>query len=441
MAAQQGALGGAETAEDLLAPRGGLAPRIARSPDTASDMGLASLLAAAAERQPDRPALIDPVDKPAWSGRPALIWTFATAREAVGRLAAALRRLDLPPGSPVGLHFAGGSEAVLALLAVEAAGLLPCLLPIAWDEERLRRAAEVAGLRAVLTQGQVGSLRPAETLCRVAAAYFGLRFVAAFGPGLPDGVIGLDQAFLDHRPDPLPEVRACGLVTFDAGDPERPVHRGGDALTAAAALHLVSARFAPGERVVSLLPSSDLRGLVTGFAAALLAGAAFECHPLPGGQALAAALERPGDLHLVVPDWMEARLAAVPLPATLRTLTFARRAPCVLPRPLPRSLPHPEAGEARILDAVAFGETALLSARRTAPDIAAVLAAPERLPGAAGLIGLRREPTGRLAFRGPAARVGMVHRGTAVPETEDAWAPSPFRIVVEEGRATAVTTA
>lgn len=421
--AHQGALGEAEAADDVRA---------------ASPMGLASLLAAAAERHPDRPALVDPPDKPAWSGRPALTWTFATAREAVGRFAAALRRLDLPPGSPVGLALAGSSEAALALLATEAAGLLPCLLPIAWDEAQLAAAAEAAGLRAVLTQGQIGEARPAETLCRVAAGYFGLRFVAAFGPGLPDGVIGLDQAFLDHRPDIVPEVRACGLVTFAHGDPRRPIHRGGDALTAAAALHLVAARFAPGERVVSLLPQSDLRGLVTGFAAALLAGATFESHPLPGGRALAAAVERPGDLHLVVPDWMEARLADLPLPAHLRSLTIARRAPA----PLPEALRSPVgAPQGRILDAVAFGETALVSARREGRDIAAVLAAPERLPGAAGLIALRREPDGRLAFRGPAARTAMLQRGMMPPHAEDAWVPSPFRVAVEDGRAVAISAA
>jgi mycobactin salicyl-AMP ligase len=425
--AHQGALGGAEA--ESRTPRG---PARAGG-DAAPHMGLASLLAAAAERHPDRPALLDPADKPAWSGRPALTWTFATAREAVGRFAAALRRLDLPPGSPVGLMLAGSSEAALALVATEAAGLLPCLLPIAWDEAQLAAAAEATGLRAVLTQGQIGAARPAETLCRVAAGYFGLRFVAAFGPGLPDGVIGLDQAFLDHRPDALPEVRACGLVTFADGDPRRPVHRGGDALTAAAALHLVAARFAPGERVVSLLPQSDLRGLVTGFAAALLAGAAFESHPLPGGRALAAAVEHPGDLHLVVPDWMEGRLAAVPLPAHLRSLTIARRAPA--------ELPSAAAAQGRILDAVAFGETALVSARREDRDIAAVLAAPERLPGAAGLISLRREPDGRLAFRGPAARTGVLQRGKIPSESEDAWVPSPFRVTVEDGRATAIAPA
>lgn len=419
VSAQRAALGEKDAAALLEAP---------------SRMGLHALLAATARRHPDRASIVDSEDKPGWSGRPAITWTYATALEVVGRLAAALRRLDLPPASRVGLSVAGASEGCLALLAIEAAGLVPCLMPIVWDERRLLAAAEVLSLRAIIAQGQIGEARPAETACRVAAAYFGLRFVAGFGPNLPDGVISLDQAILDHRSDAAASgVVSSGIVTFAGGEPAEPVLRDGDALSAATALHLVAARIEPGERIVSLLPPSDLRGIVTGLSAALLAGATYEAHPVPDAQAILAAVERPGGVHLVVPAWMEGQLAGAATPPTLRSLTFVRRAPADLP---PRAVSRTRT---RILDAIAFDETAVLTAARERRDIAAVLATPERLAGSAGLIGVRRDPDGGLAFRGPASRTTLLHCSTSAVADDEGWIASRFRVEVSAGRASAVT--
>ncbi len=427
---------------------------------TGSAMGLGALLAAIADRHPARIALVDQASKPAWCGRPAIAWTYAAAREIVARLAEGLQQWRLPPGSPIGLCMAGMAEAHLAFLAIEQAGHVPCPLPVTWDEDRLLQAVEAAQVLAILTQGVLGAERPADKVCRVAMRYFPLRFVAAFGPHVPDGVISLDQVVLDHRGDAaaLGTGPAAGLITFalpgtlSGAVPARPgpqpepegaplpVRREAEALTAAAAGCLVPLRIEPGERILSLLPSTDLKGLATGLAAALLAGATLECHPVFDAGALSAALDQPVPTHLVAPAWMEAGFSRTTVPGRLRTLAYVHRAPCRLSARLP--------GRSGVVDIVAFDEVALLCGRRDAQDVGLVLAAPERAASAperaapggdrGGLIQLRRDPDGRLSFRGPACQAVMLRRGITENENPDGWMDSRFRASLFAGVATAV---
>ncbi|MEQ4600180.1 MAG: AMP-binding protein, partial [Methylobacteriaceae bacterium] len=81
-------------------------------------ISLGSLLSATARRHPDRIAVVDPADKPDWSDRPAITWTYAAAAEIVERLARGLRSWRLPPGSRIGLCLPGSAESALAILAV-----------------------------------------------------------------------------------------------------------------------------------------------------------------------------------------------------------------------------------------------------------------------------------------------------------------------------------
>ena len=404
-------------------------------------VSLGSLLSATARRHPERIAVVDPADKPDWSDRPAITWTYAAAAEIVERLARGLRSWRLPPGSRIGLCLPGSAESALAILAVEAAGHVACLLPVSWDEERLLAAAQNVALSAVLTQARLGSARPAERLCAVAARYFGLRYLAAFGPDVPDGVINLDRFVLDgpagEPAGPVPA--AAGLVSFVGGDPERPVYRSGEAVVAAAAAHLVAMRVAPTERILSLIGPHDLRGLATGLAAALVAGATLETMPLFDGAAFAAALRRPGPTHLVAPAFLEKNLAGRDLPAELRSIALVHRAPARFPG-RSRAAGGPQGLRADlVIDTIAFGETALLSGRRgTTSDLSLVLGKLERLTLPAALMSLRRGPDGRLAFRGQACAVTALQRGNqqAVPGT--AWQETPYAPVLFAGFATAI---
>ncbi|TXN68557.1 AMP-binding protein [Methylobacterium sp. WL30] len=401
-------------------------------------VGLCALLAGTARLDPARLAFSDAAPKRGWSDRPPMTWTYGTAAEIVGRLGRALRTWRLPPGSRIGLWFPGSTEGLVAHLAVEAAGHVPCPLPASWTEAQAAAGIQAAGLSAVLTQTHVGAGRPAEAMCRIAAGYFGLRYLAAFGPAVPDGVINLDALALDRAGGAvaLPETGG-GLVSFVAGDPARPVHRTGDALLAAVAAHLVSARIEPGDRILTLLPPSDLRGIVTGLGAALAVGADLETMPVFDGGALIESLAHPRPTHLVAPAFLEGALDALPA-TTLRSVVLARRAPGPVPPPGP--------DPARpVLDVLAFDEDAILSVRRKGPGLAGALtepghrALPPSLPPA--LFELRREPDGRLAFRGQACATALVQRGEAGASEADEFRASRFRVDRFAGTGIAVTEA
>jgi non-ribosomal peptide synthetase component F len=398
--------------------------------------GLCTRLAELAYRHPHRIAFIDPLAKPDWTGRAAITWTYAAATEIVARLANGLRGWRLPPGSRIGLCLEGGAESLIAYLAVEAAGHVPCLLPIAWDEARLLAAVQSAGLSAVLTQTRFGASLPAERLCRVALGYFGLRYVAAFGPAVPDGVISLDGMVLDERGGPFAAQTGDGVVSFAAGDPARPMHRPAASLLAAIAHCRARTRVAPGERVLTLLPGGDLRSLVTGLGTALFAGGSLEILPVFEAAAFAQALARPLPTHLVLPAGLEANLARIALPGTLRSVALAHRAPLAFGPALLRPV-----AERTIVDLVDLDATAILAGAREADDVARTLADPSSAALPPIRMAMRIEPDGRLAIRGEACQAHPLRRGIQAETTADGWTLSRFRTEIRDGLATALTVA
>lgn len=401
-------------------------------------VGLGTLLHATAARHPDRIALVDPADKAVWTGRPAITLTYAAAAEIVTRLAHGLRGWRLPPGSRIGLCLPGNAESALALLAVEASGHVACALPVAWDEDLLAAAVQGAGIAAVITQSRLGSVMLAERFCAVAARNFGLRYLAAFGPDVPDGVINLDPLLLAGCA--LPEAQTAaetgGLVTFAGLDPGRPFHRSFDGLIAAAAVHLLAVRAGPDERILSLLGPHDLRGLATGLAAALIAGASLETLPLFDGAGFATALARPVPTHLVAPAFLESNLHGRAIPASLRSLSVVHRAPARL---FPKQDWRQGTNEVAVVDTLVLDEVALLSGRRGHDtDPRHLLAQPDNVAMPGNLLALRREADGRLAVRGKAAAMQPLQRGNSASPSPDSWHATPYGAVVSKGIVTAV---
>jgi hypothetical protein len=388
---------------------------------------LSALLAATADRHPDRLAFADQPHREDWSGRPRIAWTYANAQRIIDRLATFLAGLGLAPGAPVGICLPNGSEACVAILAVEQAGYIPCLLPIGWPDETLGRCLEAANVAAVITQGRVAEERPAEAVSRLAARYFGIRFVCAFGPNVPDGVIDLDRAILDTSS----HLEACGsaehagLVTFQRlDDAVRPVFRPYESYLAAAVSFLVPQRIGAGERILTLLPPDDHRGLTTGLVASLVTGATLEGHGLVESRSLAAALSGEVRTHLVAPGWMEAVFADARLPAHLASVVLVHEAPVRFKAR--GELTHP------VADVLSFGETALLTRARSASGHL-LLHLEENAARADGEqdgpLEVRREEDGSLFFGGAAAEVYEFTRGApAIPTQEPVWRPSGFKV-------------
>jgi hypothetical protein len=400
-------------------------------------MRLSGLVAAATSRHPERLALLDQPGREDWSGRPRIAWSYSTADEIRRRLAGFFAGLGLPPGAVVGLCLPGGSEACLSLLAVEEAGLTPCLLPAGWSEAELGAAVEAANVQVVVTQGVVGEQRPAERFCRLAAGYFGLRFVCAFGPLVPDGVIDLDRVMLGPEEvapgaSPSADGRDTGLVTFSRRPgPARPLFRPFRSTVAAAVTVLVAAKIEPGERVLSLLAPDDHRGITTGLMAALLSGAALEHHGLFDGRTLMSALAQPTHpmpTHLVAPGWMEPHLAKANLPPSVRSVILIHDAPVRFRAKAPLSR--------RVVDILALDELALIARARRGDQFALTLADDPSAGSAPArhLMRVRTGADGAIEVAGAACDVRAFERGQSGPATPGAeWRSSGYKAEVFAG--------
>ncbi|HEU0133199.1 MAG TPA: AMP-binding protein, partial [Allosphingosinicella sp.] len=284
--------------------------------DTAGS--LSRLLESAAQLEPDRIAFRDGPGREAWCGRPSFELNREIGSEAVRRLAAYLAALGLDPAARVGICLPNGSEAAMSILAVGEAGLTPCLLDVTATAGELSNAIETADIRAVITQARFGPERLAEKLCFIAAGFFRLRFLLAFGPNVPDGVVDLDPVLLEpRRSEPRRTLRGAdpdedgpGFVSFARHSGGRSAYfRTYKSLFAVAAPLLSAANIRPGERLLCLLPPDDLKGLTTGLAAGLLGQAAVEAHAVFDSALFKAALGGSEPTHLVAPGWMEPALA------------------------------------------------------------------------------------------------------------------------------------
>ncbi len=392
-------------------------------------MRLSGLLGATADRHATRIAFKDQAGREEWSGRPPIPWTYPVAYNVIERLSHFFVQMKLPPKSPIGICLPNGSEACLTVLAVEHAGLIPCLLPIAWPEEDLAAAVEAANLAAVVTQGVVGDERPAEIFRSLALRYFGLRFISAYGPIVPDGVTDLDKVILgveglDARALPSAEPTAeNGIVTFwRQGGRIRPVFRPCQSVVAAAVTFLVTAKIRAGDRIMSLTAPDDHCGLTTGLIASLLSGATLESHGLFTARPFVEALEEPTPTHLVVPAWMEATLARATLPDSVVTVILVHDAPARFKAKTALKTPA--------VDVLAFGELAVVAAlRRGSGQFSLSLDedAGQSNVTTRHLLRVRRDQDGAVEFGGLATDIQDYGRGTPPPPSpKPEWRRSGF---------------
>jgi mycobactin salicyl-AMP ligase len=280
----------------------------------------------------------------------------------------------------------------------------------------------------------IGEERPADLFCAIAARTFNLRFLCAYGPGVPDGVIDLDRIILSEAEarEAAPEADGAdddpGLITFGMrAGPGRPLHRTGSSLVAAAVAFLVSAQIEPGDRIISLLAPDDLRGLATGLAASLLGGATLECHGIFEGASLVKALEDGAPPHLIAPGWLESALAESGL--------CGRLGSTILVHPAPIRFKAKTQLKQRVVDVVAFDELALLArARDPAGRLALTIGDDDAQATPQDLLRVCRDEEGGIWFSGLASEVRPYARhGTPDAPSLPEWRDSGFKADIFAG--------
>jgi mycobactin salicyl-AMP ligase len=299
---------------------------------------LAHFIRANADRHARQPALNDQPNRLEWSQLVPNAVSYSQSCVLVAAFIDFLNTIGLAPQSNIGIFLPNGSEACLAIMAIEQAGMTPCLLPIDAHQAEIAAAVESVNMQAVITQSVLCDLLPAEMMRHVAARYYGLRFICAFGSDVPDGVISLDSVFAslhESETEVIPDLvqdeeigYGSGLITFSrVRGVLRAVHRSNRSLVASAVTYLAATRIEAGDRIVSLLPPDDLAGLTTGLTASVLSGASLEMCGLFDSESLRAALLLGPPAHLVVPGWMEEAFEGTAKDLNIKSLTLVHQLP------------------------------------------------------------------------------------------------------------------
>lgn len=401
----------------------------AKSSDSpAARVTLDDLFRRAVAQRADALALADPPDRPTFTDGAPRRLTFAEADRVISAIAARLRELGLPTDAIVALHLPNTVESVLMLLGVLRAGMIAAPLPLLWRQADAATALGRIGARALISCRRIGEVSFGELAMHIAAETFPIRFVGAFGDGLPDGVVPLDDVF-DAAPATAvaPVARAgnpadhVAVVTFDVSpDGITPVARSHAELLAAGLAVELEARAGPEAGILGALAVASFAGIATTIVPWLLVGGTLSLHHPFDPDAFA--VQRAGDLCsvAVVPGPLAQRLLGAGLlggrqgPETVIAVWRA-------PERLSASAAWPGDGTA-LVDVPVFGEIGLIAMRRAGDRAAGLhlgrIMAAQGTAGATHVLDISRTPAGTIALAGP-----MVPRFPFPPGSERSDGP------------------
>jgi non-ribosomal peptide synthetase component E (peptide arylation enzyme) len=269
--------------------------------------------------------------------------------------------------------------------------------------------------RALITVARAGDDSPADQLRYAAAALLSVRFVFAFGPEPPDGVMSLDDCL---KPSSHREVRPLAggndpggdlaLVTF-RGTPvgTSPVPRSHNHCVTASLATVLEGRIEAGETILTTMAPASIAAVATGIGPWLLTGGTLLLHQAFDSVAVVAAFAEHRPTRFVVPMPVLADVLARlgDIVSRLRSvIAIAQDARRFAER---QRLPS----QIAVVDVVSLDEWGIAALSRRSGEPRPLPLGPVRQPSAASsghaLIETSMTPTGRLAVRGPMVPAAM----------------------------------
>jgi acyl-CoA synthetase (AMP-forming)/AMP-acid ligase II len=381
-------------------------------------------------RQPDAPALLDPLNKSRVTGQAPRRMTFAQADRAISALAAHFVEAGLPINSVVGVQLPNTVEFILTVLAAHRAGLIVALLPQLWRQAELTAALNRTGARAIVTSSKIDGVSHADLAMNAAAEAFSIRHVCGFGEDLPEGMASLDLALKNGSSSERPVVqdgRKAALISFDVTtDGLRAVPRTHLNLIAGGLAIFLESRVPQGARLMSAFAPSSFAGVTSSLLLWLLSGGTLALHHPYDGDALERQINEAACDTLVAPAAMALRLTDADMASRLPTMRHVIGL-WRMPEQVASSA-HWTAEQARFTDVYLFGEVGLFGARRTAdgtpvPIMPGPHGAPRGVPGTSIAGETVLTPKGALALRGPMVTVAAY--APPPPAADSLIAPAP----------------
>lgn len=326
---------------------------------------LDELFARTLARNPDAPALRDPLNKARVTGGAPACLTYAQADRAIDVLAGQLTAAGLPAGSIIAVQLPNTVEFPLTLLAAWRAGLVVAVLPQLWRHAELSEALNRIGARAIISASRIEIVDHADLAMNAAVEAFSVRHVFGFGQDLPDGMTPLDwtaNALPCVAPAPA-QARKAAIVSFDVtaegllAVPRSHIH------LMAGGLSIVMACGLPqGAAMMSTVLPSSFGALVCSMVTWLLTGGSLSLHHPFDPQVLDRQIRDDGCDTLVAPAHLALRLgeagAIDALPALRHVVGLWRT-----PERAASSTPW-QSAPATLSDIYLFGEIGLFGARR-----------------------------------------------------------------------------
>ncbi len=382
---------------------------------------LDALLLTAVGARPNRRSFGDAPDIASWSDFRAKSTSVAEVGALVERFARQVATLGLRQGDPVLVAMPNCVDGVVALLGLIAAGYVPCPVSVVASPAEMVDAAQAVSAKAIVTVNRYANFTPAETARVAASRYYGIRFICAFGPGAPQGVVSLDDwqdSELSREPLPRPTSSQPAIITFDRTPQGLQPHARSHAqvISDALALSATSGLTSRGSIITTFAPVSAA-GFIATVAAPLISGTSVALHgPFDAG-VLREQIETAPEAIVVLPGAVETEIRAV--------LGDKLKDAIVVTRDLGATRPANTPG--RVTELVSLGEAALLSLlrdrTRNRTRLPRFYSHPvsTALPRDLAQIEITLSPRGRLALQGFGVAAPMAEGGAQPGPVETRW--------------------
>lgn len=358
-------------------------------------------------RQPDAPALLDPLNKQRVTGHAPKRLTYAEADRAISALSTHFVEAGLPANSVIAVQLPNTIEFVLTVLAAHRAGLVVAVLPLLWRHAEVTAALNRTAARAIVTMSRIDGVSYSDLAMNAAAEAFSIRHVCGFGSDLPEGMASLDEALMRAPGRPRSVVqdgRKAALISFDVtAEGFRPVPRPHLSLIAGGLAISLESDIPQGATVMSAFAPMSFAGLASSLVVWLLSGGTLALHHPFDGEVLEEQINEHTCDVLVAPGLLALRLgeagAAARLPG-LRTVIGLWRAPEQVASSDGWAVPH-----VSMTDVYLFGEAGLFGARRSDDGLPVAImpgphGAPREQEGSSVAGEILLTPKGTLGLRG-----------------------------------------
>ena len=365
-----------------------------------SNLTLDALVETAVRARPTRRSFSDAPDITKWSDLKAQSTNAAELGAMTVRFARQVLTLGLRQGDPVLVIMPNCVDGVVTLLGLITAGLVPCPVSVVAGTAEIQAAAELVGAKAIITVNRYAEFQPALAAREAASRFYGVRFICAFGPNLPSGVVSLDdwqdaELWQDMLPTNTPMTPA--LITLDRSGEDLTAHLRNHAqvISDALALSAISGLTGRGSIIATFAPVSAA-GFVSSVASPLISGTMVALHGPFDAEVLIEQLTLMPEALIVLPAAVEETIRSVLGPLLKDTI--------VVTRDLGVNRPANSLG--RVTELVSLGEAALWALLRDGirarPRLPRFYANPvsTALPRTSPQIEVSLSARGRLALSG-----------------------------------------